>query len=240
MDNTYKVNRFNLPLMQVTGISALHTNFSVAFGLAAREDIEAYTWFLSALRAAQVKAQISHPSIIITDFESALKTSLRNTFPYTQQQICVWHILKNIVLNIKKKWNGSLEGCEIIKSQKKKKARKPTAKQREKWKDGDDEIEHSLPTAVGDDKDEQSGIIASQALQSSPSSSFDNTADGILKAWTAVIRASSEEEFLARWNHLCATFPDQQPILDYLNETYMPWRDQFADYALKTYLNFGI
>ncbi|KAG6308471.1 hypothetical protein E4U44_007528 [Claviceps purpurea] len=38
MDNNYKVNRFNMPLMQVIGVSAVAKNFNVAFGPAARED----------------------------------------------------------------------------------------------------------------------------------------------------------------------------------------------------------
>ncbi|KAG5807751.1 hypothetical protein H9Q74_001052 [Fusarium xylarioides] len=49
MDNTYKVNRFNMPLLQITGLTALHTNFSVAFGVAAKEDEEAFMWLLEQL-----------------------------------------------------------------------------------------------------------------------------------------------------------------------------------------------
>ena len=48
MDNTYKVNRFNMPLLQITGITPLHTNFSAGFGLATKEDTETFTWLLTA------------------------------------------------------------------------------------------------------------------------------------------------------------------------------------------------
>ncbi|CCE30677.1 uncharacterized protein CPUR_04526 [Claviceps purpurea 20.1] len=166
MDNTYKVNRFKMPLMQVIGVSAVATNFSVAFGLAAREDTDAYMWFLQQLRSSQESAQIRAPEVIVTDFEAALKKSLRHIFPNCQQQICTWHILKNVVLNIKKKWIGSLEGCEIVE------------------------------------------------------------ADGIRDAWLAVMRAPNETQFLE--------------IIDYLDTTYIPWREQFADFAVKKYLNFGV
>ncbi|KAM4067626.1 MULE transposase [Hirsutella rhossiliensis] len=92
MDNTYKVNRFNLPLLQVVGTTGLHKSYSVAFGLAAKED----------------------EGVIITDFDEALKNALNAIFPQSQQQLCTWHIMKNVVLHIKKKWVGTLDGTEIM------------------------------------------------------------------------------------------------------------------------------
>ena len=46
-DNTYKVNRFDMPLMQIGGITGLHTNFSIGFALTSREDEETFSWTLS-------------------------------------------------------------------------------------------------------------------------------------------------------------------------------------------------
>ena len=40
IDNTYQVNCFSIPLLEITGVSALNTNFSCGFGLASREDPE--------------------------------------------------------------------------------------------------------------------------------------------------------------------------------------------------------
>ncbi|XP_044717907.1 MULE transposase domain-containing protein [Hirsutella rhossiliensis] len=113
MDNTYKVNRFNMPLLQIIGTTGLHKSFSIGFGLAAKEDEGAFQWILSQLREAGQQADIPDPGVVITDFDTALKNALDSVFPLTQQQLCVWHMIKNVVLHIKKKWHGSLDGTEI-------------------------------------------------------------------------------------------------------------------------------
>lgn len=49
-----------------------------------------------------------------TDFDKALKKAARTAYPNTvKHQLCVWHILKNVAPNVKKLWNGSLEGTEL-------------------------------------------------------------------------------------------------------------------------------
>lgn len=128
IDNTYKVNRFNLPLLQVTGVISLHTTFSAAFALAAKEDTPAFLWILGHLKEAARQALIPPLKVIITDFNAALKKALTDTFPLTQQQICKWHILKNIVLNIAKKWVRSLDNCDLLMPplKKKKKEARPS------------------------------------------------------------------------------------------------------------------
>ncbi|KAM4059784.1 MULE transposase [Hirsutella rhossiliensis] len=113
MDNTYKVNRFNMPLLQIIGTTGLHKSFSVGFGLTAKEDEGAFQWILSQLREAGRQADIPDPGVVITDFDTALKNALDSIFPSTQQQVCVWHMMKNVILHIKKKWEGSLDGTEI-------------------------------------------------------------------------------------------------------------------------------
>ncbi|KAG6295149.1 hypothetical protein E4U45_006145 [Claviceps purpurea] len=224
MDNTYKVNRFNMPLMQVIGVSAMATNFSVAFGLAAREDTDAYMWFLQQLRSAQESARIRAPE-----------------------------------------WIGSLDGCEIVEGKGAKKAKK--AKKAEEPRplnqaELDDEIEPGQCkelTAEEEEEDRRAGELATQALNSTPPSSVSNTADGIRDAWLAVMRAPTETQFLENWKKLRETFPEQTgkyevypvsygtlmlifclEIIDYLETTYVAWREQFADFAVKEYLNFGV
>ncbi|KAM4055584.1 MULE transposase [Hirsutella rhossiliensis] len=87
MDNTYKVNRFNMPLLQIIGTTGLHKSFSIGFGLAAKEDEGAFQWILSQLREAGQQADIPDPGVVITDFDTALKNALDSVFPLTQQQL---------------------------------------------------------------------------------------------------------------------------------------------------------
>ena len=51
---------------------------------------------------------------MLTDFDHALKKALGQVFGDTQQQLCFWHIKKNIEAQVKKKWLGKLEGCKIM------------------------------------------------------------------------------------------------------------------------------
>lgn len=54
------------------------------------------------------------PSVMISDFDKAFKRAARASFPDTvKHQLCVWHILKNVAHNIKKKWHGTLEGTVL-------------------------------------------------------------------------------------------------------------------------------
>ncbi|KAM4067889.1 MULE transposase [Hirsutella rhossiliensis] len=109
MDNTYLVNRFNMPLLQIIGTTGLHKSYSVAFGIASKEDEGAFNWILSHLYDTGRRASIPAPGVVITDFDKALKNALSSVSPFTQQQLCVWHMMKNVILHIKKKWVGSLE-----------------------------------------------------------------------------------------------------------------------------------
>ena len=107
-DNTYKVNRFNMPLMQIGGITGLHTNFSIGFALTSREDEDTFCWTLSQLKELADHYKIPSPLVIISDYDQAFKNAACSVFGSSQQQLCVWHILKNVVHNIKQKWEGPL------------------------------------------------------------------------------------------------------------------------------------
>ncbi|KAG5987727.1 hypothetical protein E4U52_007292, partial [Claviceps spartinae] len=102
------------------------------------------------------------------------------------------------------------------------------------FQEGDDEVEPGLPGLHPTEtpEEEQAGQQATKALDSEPSDSFPPTADGIRDAWLAVMRAKTESDFLKNWENLS--------IITYLDNTYVQWRDQFADYAIKSYLNFGV
>jgi len=48
--------------------------------------------------------RIPGPAVIVTDHCKELKSALSDAFPNTQQQICIFHVVKNVFLNAKKKW----------------------------------------------------------------------------------------------------------------------------------------
>ncbi|KAK4099180.1 hypothetical protein N658DRAFT_508831, partial [Parathielavia hyrcaniae] len=61
-------------------ITNLHTTFNVAFAIVNKEDEEAYTWLVERLENLRVTETVD-------------------------QQICLWHVLKNVQSEVKRKWN---------------------------------------------------------------------------------------------------------------------------------------
>src|SRR6266566_7534085 len=56
---------------------------------------------LQALDNLRIHLQLPMPTIVITDKDLALKNALSHIFPTSQQQLYIFHINKNIALNIK-------------------------------------------------------------------------------------------------------------------------------------------
>ena len=99
-----QVNRFNMPLLNVTGVNALHSNFNVAFGLAGGEKEEDFAWHLQCLQALREEHEIPEPSVILSDFCQAFKSAADKAFKNTRQQLCLWHIMKNVNHHLQSKW----------------------------------------------------------------------------------------------------------------------------------------
>ena len=51
---------------------------------------------------------IARPHVIITDFDRALKNALSEQFLHVQWQLCIFHMNKNVVANIKVKCVGCI------------------------------------------------------------------------------------------------------------------------------------
>nr|XP_043616205.1 protein FAR1-RELATED SEQUENCE 5-like [Erigeron canadensis] len=100
MDCTYKTNKYNMPLLDIIGISCFSTTFYSGFVFLEKEDEENYVWALSAFK--KILGQGNLPSVIMTDRELALMNGIKNEFPATTNLLCVWHIEKNVLANCKK------------------------------------------------------------------------------------------------------------------------------------------
>ena len=221
MDNTYKVNRFNLPLFEITGVTALNTNFNCGYCLAAREDTGTFTWILTRLKIVLGRAEIAEPAVVLTDFDQALKKALSEVFSETQQQLCFWHIMKNVAMHCKKKWLGSLEDCETAGHSEEDTAREVNGIDADFTPSPHLELE-SLAARDEDDVEENAALIATRltttldddfGLQKSVSSrsrKFEDLSDGIIAAWKSVARAPTERQFFDNWDTLCREFPNQK------------------------------
>lgn len=104
MDNTYKVNRFNLPLFDIVGTTALHTTFYLAFGLSSGESEDDFRWHLDCLNTLRTRYSIPSPMVIISDFDRGFKKAALQAYPNVPQQLCIWHIMKNVIHHTNRDW----------------------------------------------------------------------------------------------------------------------------------------
>ena len=60
------------------------------------------------------------------------------------------------------------------------------------------------------------------------------------QAWRDVVYAQEEGDFRRAWNEMLVCFGTQQrAIIGYIISEYLPWGEQFLQYQIKRYRNFG-
>ena len=143
-----------------------------------------------------------------------MKAALNDQFPNIQQQLCIHHILSNVLLKAKNKWVGEREDSAGSAS--------------------DDEGDSSKTQDEFDTTDKQ--LIN----DSSAGGKVPHTYQGVVLMWKRVLYAETEEAFEQAWRDLCKEFDDQRAILQYLYSTYLPCCAQWARCFIRRYRNFGI
>lgn len=113
-DATYCTNRYNMPLVQVTGTTCTHSTFMIAYALVSSEDEEGHKWVNTQLLRLMDQFMIRRPYVFLSDRDQALKNAVSELFGDTvKQQICRWHVFKNVCFHAVKKWDVPLEGTLV-------------------------------------------------------------------------------------------------------------------------------
>lgn len=258
-DNTYKVNRFNMPLLNITGITSLHTNFHVAFSLASGEAEADFTWQLGCLNRLRAQHEIREPTVILSDFSRAFKRAASLAFASSPQQLCVWHIMKNVAHHITKKWiKSTATASDLLLEADEKHAiddrtalsddqpgpdppsyKGPTSDEADEADEDPEEAKDSLKA------DQNTVDIRAETLPLQPQKpAFDikewpDNQDGFMKAWKAVVYADTEEIFWTTWALLKKRYQRQIPLINYLIQYYLPWRNQYCQFAVSQIRNYG-
>ena len=106
MDCTYKTNRYKMPLLIITGVTALNTTFYAAFCFMKGENYSDCTWVMQALKRLYDHLDLPYPETILSDGDKALTPALRRVFSDSEYRVnhalCVWHMNNNITTNCKK------------------------------------------------------------------------------------------------------------------------------------------
>lgn len=105
MNCTYKINRYKLSLLIISGQIALHINFYVAFCFMTQEKQEDYEWTLRQLKRLYAQLLFSDSMIIVIDMKRELMNVARFVFSNTSHLLCLWHINKNVMRNCKRQFD---------------------------------------------------------------------------------------------------------------------------------------
>ena len=167
--------------------------------------------------------EIQSPDVIITGYDKQMKVALDSQYPGSQQQVCIHHINSNVLLNAKRRWKDKKEEDD------------------DNGFSGSDNGQLQVALTSTDkaavlDIGKHGGPLSAQANRMSPVS---HNYRGVLELWKYVVFAETKEDYEKAWVRLCEEFNDQQAILIYLYNTYLPIASQWAHCFIKKYRNFG-
>ncbi|XP_012842287.1 PREDICTED: uncharacterized protein LOC105962517 [Erythranthe guttata] len=100
MDCTYKTNRYEMPLLEIIGVTPVGRNFTIAVAFMSREDEDTYAWTLRCLR--DILPIGIEPEVILTDRDLGLLKALSKVFPHSHHMLCLYHINRNVEANASK------------------------------------------------------------------------------------------------------------------------------------------
>jgi len=113
--NTYKTNRYRLPLLDFVGVTPIGMTFSVGFSYLEGERLNNVVWALEWFRGIFLRSD-ALPEVIVTDRDLTLMNAVKTVFPECTNLLCSFHINKNVkakckLLIGKKKCLGVCHGC---------------------------------------------------------------------------------------------------------------------------------
>ncbi|KAL5141455.1 Protein FAR1-RELATED SEQUENCE 5 [Glycine soja] len=95
IDNTYKTNRYRLPLLDFVGVTPTGMTFSAGFAYVEGERVNNLVWALQRFRDLFLKRD-ALPRVIVTDRDQALMNAVKDVFPECTNLLCIFHINKNV------------------------------------------------------------------------------------------------------------------------------------------------
>ena len=98
---TYKTNPFGMPFLQITVTRFRSSSACWAFLKTekSQDKDRGYNLIVPTVDTLTKAHGISQPQVCLTDYDMALKNALSKTWPSVQQQMCLFHINKNVLWN---------------------------------------------------------------------------------------------------------------------------------------------
>ncbi|KAI3887526.1 hypothetical protein MKX03_032035 [Papaver bracteatum] len=95
LDNTYKTNMYDMPLLNVVIHTSTKAVFTVALCFMQFEREGNYVWALERLKELYMYENL--PTVFLTDCDQALMNAIKRVFPLSTQLLCSWHINKDMM-----------------------------------------------------------------------------------------------------------------------------------------------
>ncbi|KAL5166406.1 PKS-NRPS hybrid synthetase [Glycine soja] len=95
IDNTYKTNRYRLPLLDFVGVTPTGMTFSAEFAYLKGERVNNVVWALERFRSLFLRRD-RLPVVIVIDRYLALMNAVKTVFPKCTNLLCRFHIDKNV------------------------------------------------------------------------------------------------------------------------------------------------
>ncbi|KAL9244692.1 hypothetical protein vseg_018444 [Gypsophila vaccaria] len=106
LDNTYLVNKYELPLVAFVGVNHHGQSVLLGCGLLASETTESYLWLLRTW----AKCMSGHvPQTVITNRCEALKSATAEVFPRSHHRYCISHIMRKVPEKL-----GGLRNYDVV------------------------------------------------------------------------------------------------------------------------------
>jgi len=83
IDATYKTNRYNMPMVDIVGVTTLNKTFFVGFGFIRSEKEPFYRFILRDLHDIYRQLNLPDPRVVLTGKEKALMNAIEAEFPFT-------------------------------------------------------------------------------------------------------------------------------------------------------------
>lgn len=90
MDCTCKTNRFDLPMLNMIGLTGMNATIHLAQAFVRGETFDDYIWALSQLRVTWNRKTIHLPQVIFVDRDQAQLKPLEAVFPTVPVLLYLW------------------------------------------------------------------------------------------------------------------------------------------------------
>jgi hypothetical protein len=182
---------------------------------------------MDQLNARREQIGASPPQVTITDYDKAMRSAVTRVYPDAKPQLCIFHINKNVVANVKKKWDKRAAAAVAA--------------------------SHAATNNSDDDSDDEDLEVVVKRLNRLAREEVKGTGDGLgpvpetikhLRAglyelWRHIVYTGTVDDFNNTYEKVKAFFSDQPALLTYLKDTYVSLAPQWAGCYIRKRLNFG-